>query len=218
MHILYLHGFASSPSSKKATHFRPFIEARGANYTIPDLNQPSFEKLTLSAMLAEVARTVATIDDDDICIIGSSMGGLTALHFYHQYRDAEASRVRKMALLAPAFDFVKNRDAHMEADWQIQWRNAGAWGFFNYATNQEEFVHYGLVEDVMTYDSNNVQVDIPILIYHGKNDDVVDYQGSVDFAAAHEQVHLRLLDDDHQLLASKDDILTGILDFFDLKV
>lgn len=216
MHVLYLHGFASSPQSKKATYFRPYFEERGAGYSIPDLNQPNFQTLTLTSMLAEVARTVNAIDDDEIYLIGSSMGGLTVLHFYDRYSHAEAARVKKMALLAPAFDFVRNRDAHMGEGWQEKWRTVGQWGFFNYATNQEEFVHYGLVEDIMGYDSASVAVDVPILIYHGKGDDVVDYRGSVDFAEPRDTVKLNLLDDDHQLLASKDTILQGILDFFEV--
>ena len=216
VHILYLHGFASSPQSKKATYFRPFFEERGAGYSIPNLNQPSFSELTLTSMLAEVARTIAAIDDDEIYLIGSSMGGLPVLHFYDSYRNGEASDVKNMALLAPALDFVKNRDAHMGDAWQEKWREAGQWGFFNYATNQEEFVHYGLVEDIMGYDSASVNVDIPMLIYHGKGDDVVDYRGSVDFAESRNTVELHLLDDDHQLLASKDTILQGILDFFEV--
>jgi predicted esterase YcpF (UPF0227 family) len=33
MHIIYLHGFASSPGSKKVNCFRPYFEEKGANYT-----------------------------------------------------------------------------------------------------------------------------------------------------------------------------------------
>ena len=47
----YLHGFASGPEGRKAQHFARWMERRGLQLHRPDLNQPSFERLTLSASL-----------------------------------------------------------------------------------------------------------------------------------------------------------------------
>jgi len=215
MHVLYLHGFASSPLSKKATFFRPYLEDKGATYHIPDLNQPSFEQLTLTAMLAQVADTVRDLPAP-VVLVGSSMGGLTALHFYDRYRHAEAKNVEKIILLAPAFDFMDNRNQHMGVGWLEKWRAAGAWSFFNYALDGERPVHFGLVEDIQQYDSYSVAVDIPMLIYHGKNDESVNYEQSVRFAENRATVTLHLLDSDHQLLDKTTDILSGMLDFLAL--
>ena len=42
LEVIYLHGFASGPSSTKAVYFARKLEALGINTTIPDLNWPEF--------------------------------------------------------------------------------------------------------------------------------------------------------------------------------
>ncbi|MGB1287557.1 MAG: YqiA/YcfP family alpha/beta fold hydrolase [Aggregatilineales bacterium] len=214
--VIYLHGFASSPGSKKANFFKSHVEATGATYLIPDLNQPDFQHLTLTAMLEKTAQTVNSCEDGDVYLVGSSMGGLTATHLLDRYKDNAAGRIKKAILLAPAFDFMSNRNHSMGADWQQKWRDAGSMPFFNYAVDGEVPVHYGLVEDVSQYDSYDANIDIPIQIFHGTNDESVDYQQSVRFAENRENVTLNLLDSDHQLLDKTDLILQTMLDFFDL--
>ena len=44
----------------------------------------------------------------------------------------------------------------------------------------------------------------PTILIHGRGDDVVPAQVSVDFAAEHPEVRLELVDDDHRLAASVD--------------
>lgn len=208
--VLYLHGFASSPGSTKANLFQPAFAARGAAYQIPDLNQPNFETLTLTAILDKIAQTVREAPSDPVYLIGSSLGGLAALHFYDRYREAEARRVTKMVLLAPALQSSLTDDAERLAHWQAE----GSYPFFNYAAGGEKRVHYGLVEDLQRYDSFALRVDIPVLIYHGKHDESVDYLHSVQFAASREWVTCTVLDSDHQLLDQTTAIQAGMMAFF----
>jgi predicted esterase YcpF (UPF0227 family) len=51
MKILYLHGFASGPLSKKGVEFDKHFTARGHEVERLNLRVPSFEHLRLSAML-----------------------------------------------------------------------------------------------------------------------------------------------------------------------
>jgi pimeloyl-ACP methyl ester carboxylesterase len=208
--VVYCHGFASSPQSKKANLFRGPLEALGVRYYVPDLNQPSFQQLTLTAMLETVDALMQTLDDRPTLIVGSSMGGLVALHYCDRYRHTSARKVKKAVLLAPAFDFMANRDRTEGPGWEERWRAAGQMPFFNYATGQPEYVHYGLVEDIKQYDSWSVQLDIPVLIYHGIHDDVVDPGQSERYHREHNGVTLALLESDHQLLDQTDVILKGL--------
>jgi uncharacterized protein len=222
-HIIYLHGLASSPSSNKATIFRAPFNERGINYVVPDLNVPDFEHLTLTAMLAKVAETMnalppASDEKADVALIGSSMGGLTALHFADRYRGKEADRVAKLVLMAPALDFMSNRRRSLGAEGLAAWQKSGTLPVFHYAYGGERNLHYGLVEDVQQYDSDAVNLDLPILIFHGTHDESVDYTGSVRFAAAHPHVMLRLLDSDHQLLDQTDTIWDEMVTFLALRI
>ncbi len=213
-HLIYLHGFASSPQSKKAQDLAARLAARGIPLHIPDLNAPDFAHLTLTAMLARVAETVRACPPGPVGLIGSSMGGLAALHFVDRYRAAEAARVSKLLLLAPAFDFAANRDRQMGADGLARWRESGWFAFHNFASGSAEPVHYGLVEDLMQYDSYGVALALPTLIVHGLHDESVPHEQSVRFAQGRPNVELRLVDSDHQLLDQTAVIWSALLAFF----
>lgn len=213
--VIYLHGFASSPASTKAREFARRFADKGITLRVPDLNVPDFEHLTLTAMLRRVAEEVRACPPGPVYLMGSSMGGLTALHFVDVYRGTEGARVAKMLLLAPAFDFLDNRK-RQDADMLTHWRTQGQLAFFNYAHNREMLVDFDLIEDIATYDSFSVPLDIPVLIYHGRQDESVAYDQSVRFAEGRTNVTLRLVDSDHQLTDQVDAIWLDTLTFFSI--
>ncbi|GAB1421115.1 alpha/beta fold hydrolase [Anaerolineales bacterium] len=206
MQIIYLHGFASSPHGYKSNWFKDRFEADfGVQVHIPDLNQPSFEHLRLSAMLDTCAATVETLTKgdivDDIMLIGSSLGGLCACHFLDQngVHAALAQRIKRVILLAPAFDFAANRSEQFGQAWLKEWKESGSFPFYHYAHNREIPVDYGFAEDVLRYDSQQVDIIQQILIIHGKHDEVVNPQQSITFAQQHDNVQLHLVESDHTL-------------------
>ncbi len=72
--VLYLHGFRSSPQSRKATQIRNALVTRGlgADYVCPQL--PASPRAAV-----EVARAAAELEDPGrLCLIGSSLGGFYA--------------------------------------------------------------------------------------------------------------------------------------------
>ena len=75
--FLYLHGFASSPGSRKAIAFERHYAPRGVELDRLDLRVPTFPNLRLSAMI-EVTRAAIGGERDRAVVIGSSLGGLTA--------------------------------------------------------------------------------------------------------------------------------------------
>ena len=75
--VLYFHGFASSPHSRKVTSLRELLAPDGIALDTPDLNVPSFERLDFDAMVdLGVARGRA---NSPRAIVGSSLGSLVAL-------------------------------------------------------------------------------------------------------------------------------------------
>jgi uncharacterized protein len=217
INIVYLHGLASSPGSKKAGDFRTRLAPYDhVNYLVPDLNVPDFAHLTLTAMIERTAQIVRECPEGPVFLVGSSMGGLTAVHFMHQHRSGDASRVKGLVLLAPAFDFMANRDSSLGEAGIRAWRESGWLTVHNYATGTDARIHYGLVEDAQQYDSYAVEIDAPILIYHGLHDESVDYRQSVRFAESRTNVTLHLVDSDHQLLDQTNAIWTAMQAFFGL--
>lgn len=211
---LYLHGFASSPESGKARDMSRRFAERGLTLRVPDLNVPSFEHITLTAQIERVVADIAALPDADVCLLGSSMGAAVALHTAKVTQAGQ--RVGKIVLLAPAFDFVDNRRQQFGEIGLEAWRANGTHPFMHYAYGEEKQVHYGLIEDILKYDTNAVRLDIPILIIHGLRDTVVSHTQSERYAAHNPNVTLRLVDSDHQLSDQLDFIWAEAQAFFGL--
>jgi hypothetical protein len=195
MRYLYLHGFASGPSSKKGLAFAAHFAARGIAIERLDLRVPSFEHLRLSAMI-EAARAAIGGPGERAVVLGSSLGGLTAARLAE--RDP---RVRALVLLAPAFQLARRwRDA-LGDDFEA-WRRTGWREVHDHTTGGVARVDFGFVEDAAAIDVGFPDVAVPTLILHGRHDDAVPIERSRDFAAGRPHVRLIELDDGHELVAS----------------
>ncbi|MCC6862576.1 MAG: alpha/beta fold hydrolase [Bryobacterales bacterium] len=191
MKVIYLHGFASGPSSSKARFFYQRFQGLGVEIEIPDLAGGAFEALTLTGQLGVVERLAAGAP---CVLIGSSMGGyLAALHA------ARHPEVRKLVLLAPAFGFARRWLQKLGPDLAGQWRSQGFLEVFHYAEQRPRRVGYRLIEDGKQYE-DFPDVRQPVLIIHGRRDATVDAECSVEFARDRPNVRLELVDSDHQLL------------------
>lgn len=211
MHYAYLHGFASSPRSKKGVALAEAFAARGLTLELLDLNRPSFGKLTLSAQLEEVRRWAA--DKERVSLIGSSMGGWVTSRFAEE----NISKIEKIVLLAPGFEMVSRWPKLVGAQGMAAWRAHGALPFPD-ADKKPTPVHWGFLEDALTLPTSPTPA-VPTLVIHGTRDEVVPVETSRAWVAAHPTPHLvRLLevDDDHQLTASTARITSEVFGFFGL--
>jgi hypothetical protein len=77
-------------------------------------------------------------------------------------------------------------------------------------------VGFELQADAMRYDSFATCVDVPILVFQGRGDRVVDPAVVEAFARTRANLSLRLLDDDHQLLGSLETIWQEMASFLNL--
>ena len=189
--IVYLHGFASGPSSKKARFFQERFARLGVELEIPDLADGDFEHLTITGQLKVIERVSR---NEPVSLIGSSMGGYLAALYA-----AVHAEVEKLVLMAPAFSFVTRWPESLGQEKFEQWRNTGYLPVFHYADGRERQLRYDLIEDGRFYeDYPNVQQ--PAIIFHGKNDTVVPPGYSITFSQQHTNTTLHLLDSDHELL------------------
>jgi predicted esterase YcpF (UPF0227 family) len=79
--LIYLHGFNSSPASHKANLLRDYMAARGEaeQFICPTL--PHLPK----EAIAQVEKLIAQYLDQNITLIGSSLGGFYAIHLAEKY-------------------------------------------------------------------------------------------------------------------------------------
>jgi pimeloyl-ACP methyl ester carboxylesterase len=208
-HVIYLHGFASSPQSSKAVRFERELARCGVCYACPDLNLPSFEDLTVTRMLDQARNAIQAASRGPVALIGSSLGAFVAVHAAAQHRGV----VDRLLLLAPALDL---RDGPQGADVD-RWRRDGKLRIFHYAWNEHRDVGYGLYEDAQRYDAFALSLAIPVLVFQGRRDDAVSPRMVERWAGARPNVDLRLVDDGHQLGASVDEIWRESEEFFGLR-
>lgn len=197
MKIIYLHGFASGPQSSKALWFRRRYKEIGAELLIPDLAEGDFERLTLGGQLRAIEK-VAT--GDDVLLMGSSMGGYLAALYA-----ARHSEVRNIFLMAPAFGFARRWRQMLGEDKVAEWHRTGWLPVYHYGDKMERRVGYELLEEAEQYE-DYPQISQPAVIFHGRNDDVVPYEYSEQFAARNPQTTLRTVDSGHELLNVLDDM------------
>jgi pimeloyl-ACP methyl ester carboxylesterase len=155
--VIYLHGFASGPTSNKAQFFRDRIP----RLQIPDLAQGDFERLTISGQLHVIERAAA---DGPSTLIGSSLGGYLAALYA-----ARHTEVTRLVLLAPAFGFARR---WAESAGTEEWRRNGFAEVFHYADKRMRRLNYSFLEDALRYEDFPDSKQ-PALIFHGIRDDVV---------------------------------------------
>ncbi len=198
-HVVYLHGFASSPASSKAQRFGQELARRGVGFECPDLNEPDFGTLTVTRMLRRVRQAIAGAPARPIALVGSSLGAFVALH-------AATADVARLILLAPAVDFGGGRLGALGAHRIAEWKRAGRVAVFHHAWARDAEIGFTLYEDAARYDAFGLRVTHPTLVFQGRRDDVVDPASVARWAGERPQVELRMLDDGHQLTASMDAI------------
>jgi pimeloyl-ACP methyl ester carboxylesterase len=196
--FLYLHGFASGPDSAKGLAFTRWLGDRGLVVERLNLRLPSLERLRLSAGIAATCAAIGG-ERDRVVLMGSSLGGLTAA------RAAERDpRVCALVLLAPAFQAAQRWRARLAGEPLRAWRESGWLEVDDHATRQKARVDYGFLEDLEAADPADSWPDVrvPTLIVHGRQDAVVDIEGSRAFAGGRRQVRLLEVDDGHELIAT----------------
>lgn len=192
--ILFLHGFASSGQSTKARYFGEKFEALPlGEYHAIDFNPTpkDFEYVTTTGLIDRLRQYVLDRDLRTVSIIGSSYGGLVAIHYAHRFGGVE-----RMLLLAPGLRWLSGglSDGQLEA-----WKRAGALPVSHKAFQKEILVRYGLQVDGSRY-VEPILPATPMTIIHGKSDTTVPIHDSRAYAVEHpERVQLIEVEADHDL-------------------
>lgn len=192
--ILLLHGFASSGQSTKAQYLREkFKGLAQIEFHAIDFNPTprDFEYMTTTGLINRLRQYVLDHRLGNINIIGSSYGGLIALHYAHRFGGVE-----KMLLLAPGLRWLSGGLGEKELE---HWEKAGTEPVFHFAFEREIPLRYDLHLDGLCY-LEPVPPATPIIIIHGQNDTTVPTDHSRKYATDFpDKVQLIEVNADHDL-------------------
>jgi uncharacterized protein len=155
--ILYLHGFASSPNGRKVAALKETLGPEGFEVVAPDLNVPSFEKLSFEAM-SEAAAAAITKHSPAV-VVGSSLGALVAL---------QAIRIGHrvpLVLIAPALGFGKR--------WTEKLPPGDPLRLFHFGENKELPIHRGFFEEMSGVDADRYPPEVAVTVIMGTKDESV---------------------------------------------
>jgi pimeloyl-ACP methyl ester carboxylesterase len=138
--VAYLHGFASSSKSAKGLALRKKLGDHMVS--LPDLNRPSFEDITITGALIAMDELHEEMGRPRWNLVGSSMGGHVAALWTALHPDD----VNKLVLLCPAFDLAALWPSIIGQGNFEKWQSEGRLPFKDGAGEWKN-VHYGFVED-----------------------------------------------------------------------
>jgi alpha-beta hydrolase superfamily lysophospholipase len=207
----FVHGLHSNRRGEKALYFARQVARRGEAFASLDLtghgdSEGDLLGLSLTRNLGDLERGLDFIEKKagpfrTVCLIGSSMGGLTALWFSAR----SPGRVGRNVVIAPAFEMAGRLLLALGRTKAQEWRRLGVtriespYGAFD--------LGYQFVEEETRYPTVSLmrRLTTPTLILHGSHDEVVPCQLSRQFADRLDQVALiEIPDGDHRLTAHKE--------------
>ncbi len=207
--FIYLHGFASSPDSKKAAVFRREFAKRNLPLIVPDLEGGDFENLTLSRQIDIALDLIDTSSNRRIGLIGSSMGGYLAAILAELRKEIAA-----IYLMAPGFNFIGRWRERLQNEFAGETAVPPFIKVFHYRRGKEVRLNAFIFEDARKWDKIALSRELPTRIVHGLRDEAVDIGESRKFARAAPWRVLVELDSDHGLLDRVDWIAEDCLRFF----
>ena len=189
-HLLYLHGFRSSPQSAKAKTMAALVAAGhpAVTWWCPQLPPSPREAMAL------LADGLAAWPHETMAVFGSSLGGF--------YATALAERFGcKAVLLNPAVFPARDLAHHIGA--QTVW----------HAPEEHFFFEPRFVEELRALDAGALTTPANYLAVIAKGDEVLDWR---EMTARYAGAHIRLLEGGDHALSDFDAQLPLILDFLAL--
>jgi uncharacterized protein len=193
-HLLYLHGFRSSPHSVKAQKMAAIVRQRfpDVHWWCPQL--PPSPRAALQGVLDGIAGWPQDAGFERLAVVGSSLGGF--------YATALAERLGcKAVLLNPAIDPA--RDLARYIGEQTAWHEPSDRFLFE----------PGFVDELRALQAGPLKTPHNYLAIIAKGDEVLDWR---EMTARYAGARIRLLEGGDHALSDFDLHVPAILDFLDL--
>ena len=193
-HLLYLHGFRSSPLSAKAKKMAAVVKQRHPNvhWWCPQL--PPSPRAAMALIMDGITGWPQDAGFERMAVVGSSLGGF--------YATAVAERLGcKAVLLNPAVDPARDLARHIGE--QTSWQDPDEHFFFAPA----------FIDELRALHTRAQREPGNYLAVIAKGDEVLDWR---EMAARYTGARIELLEGGNHALTDFDTHLPLILDFLDL--
>jgi len=191
MHVVYLHGFASSPSSRKARFFQEKVSAMGIPFEAPALDEGDFRNLAISRQLALIE---GRFELRGALLMGSSLGGYLAALLAARHPEID-----RLILLAPAFNLFARWTSQMTGKQLAEWERNGELPVFHYGAGREMPIGYQFIVDAKQYEPFPPFTQ-RALLFHGINDTVVPIESSMEYVKTHPNAKVFRMTSGHELI------------------
>ena len=207
--FVYLHGFASGPSSKKASAFKNKFKEIGVSLNTPDLEGGNFENMTLTSQVNIILDLLDQFQCKKVCLIGSSMGGYLATLVAQRRVEIKATY-----LMAPGFNFLERWMGSLKLDCDDETCWEPKIQFFHYRHNETKYIRTDIFKDAKIWRSLGIKREVPSRIVHGTHDEVVPIDESKKFISRRPWCSLKELNSDHGLLSHLEWVVDDCMVFF----
>jgi len=207
--FVYLHGFASGPSSKKASAFKNKFKEIGVSLNTPDLEGGNFENMTLTSQVNIVLDLLDQFQCKKVCLIGSSMGGYLATLVAQRRVEIKATY-----LMAPGFNFLERWMRSLKLDYDDETYLEPKIQVFHYRYDETKYIRTDIFKDAKNWNTLGLKRDVPSRIVHGTHDEVVPIDESKKFISRRPWCSLKELDSDHGLLSHLQWVVDDCMVFF----
>lgn len=189
-HLLYLHGFRSSPQSTKAQMMAARVQAdhKNVRWWCPQLPPSPREAMAL------IQRGTADWPADQMAVVGSSLGGFYATALAQQ-------RGCRAVVLNPAVDPARDLAAHIGE--QTAWHDPAERFFF-----RPEYI-----DELRALESGPLAHPERYFAVIAKGDELLDWR---EMTARYAGARVRLLEGSDHALSDFDDHIGAVLDFLAL--
>lgn len=192
-HLLYLHGFRSSPQSAKAQHLRRHLAEHHPHVVFAAPQLPPAPK-DAAALMLDTASAWAHVPPERIAVVGSSLGGFYATWLAQQLRC-------KSVLINPSTTpwITLQRHLGMQTVWD----------------NPEDRFHFRpeYLDELKALDVSHEPSAAPQLLIAAKGDEVLDWR---EMTGRYPGARIKLLDGGDHALSDFDDHLDELFGFLGL--
>lgn len=205
MQAYYFHGLNSDLRSRKAKILREYFDGYLIQLHEIDLNIPSKKEYKLESIIESSRKFVeySSTINERIILIGSSFGCYVIMNLYSYLTN---NKIFKIIFLSPVFDLTK------ASLFQGQFKTGNT---INYYLSSYDQVAPIRIKDDMNFFEPQFFSKAPLLIVHGIQDEVINFNYSQQYVDRinSNQVVLHLVNSNHRLTKNFESILAIIDEF-----